>query len=98
MQKNERFIVNKEILPKTKRGGIDWFNIKEIEVYFTDDEKSYTLQVEDIIKEQNIRILLSYNGINYKKYLQSGQVLNGNLEYMFNCFFIRCREKSQALI
>jgi len=90
MPKNNIFIVNREILPKGKRGGIDWFNTKEIEIYFTDDEKNYILKVEDVIKDKGIvKILLSYDNIKYKKYLQVGQVSNGNLEHVFNYYNIR---------
>jgi hypothetical protein len=88
MQKNDRFIVNLDILPRTNYG-VDWDNVYEIEVYFMDDEKTYILKVEDIIKDKNIKILLSYNGIKYKRYLQSGQMLNGNLQQIFNYFEIR---------
>jgi hypothetical protein len=38
MGKNNRFIINRETLPKTNCG-IDWSSVKEIEVYFTDDER-----------------------------------------------------------
>lgn len=91
MSKNKRFIVNREKLPVGKMNGVDWFNTKEIEVYFIDDEKNYILKVEDVIKDENkiIKILLSYNNIKYKKYLQGGQVLNGNLEYVFSYYNIR---------
>lgn len=90
-QKNDKFIINRDILPKGKQGGVDWFNTKEIEVYFTDDEKSYTLKVEDIIKDKNkiTKILLSYNNNPYKRYLQGGQILNGNLEDLFSYFYIK---------
>ena len=90
MGKNIRFIINREILPKGKLGGIDWFNTKEIEVYFTDDEKTYILKIEDIIKDNGVtKILLSYNGISYRSHLQSGQILNGNLETVFSYYNIR---------
>jgi hypothetical protein len=90
MAKNDRYIVNKKILPK-KFGVINWQNTKEIEVYFKDDEKTYVLQVEDVVKDKNKinKILLSYNRKQYKRYLQVGQVLNGNLEIVFNYFGIR---------
>jgi hypothetical protein len=63
MRKNIRFIINRAILPKGKINGVDWWNVKEIEVYFTDDENTYILKVEDIIKDKNYsyKILLSYN-------------------------------------
>lgn len=91
MANNERFILNREILPKGKQGGIDWFKTKEIEVYFTDDEKTYILKVEDVIKDENkiTKVLLSYNGEKYKKYLQVGQVSNGNLETLFKYYYIK---------
>ena len=91
MGKNNRFIVNKEILTKTKQGGVDWLDNKEIEVYFTDTKESYILKVEDTLKDKNniTKLLLSYSGINYKKYLQVGQVLNGNLEHLFSHWDIR---------
>lgn len=91
MQKNERFILNKEILPKGKRGGVDWFNVKEIEVYFTDTEKNYTLKVDDVTKDKNktIKILLSYVSKSYKRYFQPVQILNGNMEDLFNYFNIK---------
>jgi hypothetical protein len=65
--------------------------VKEIEVYFTDDENTYILKVEDIIKDKNYsyKILLSYNNVPYKKYLQGGQILNGNLETVFSYYNIR---------
>ena len=89
MQKNERFIVNREILPKKKTGRIDWINAKELEVYFTDNNKSYILRIEDVVREnKNTKILFSYNKINYTKYIQIGQILNGNFETMFNYFDI----------
>jgi hypothetical protein len=61
MQKNDRFIINREILPKGKIGGVDWFNAKEIEVYFKDNENNYTLKVEEVIKYKNynVKVLLS---------------------------------------
>lgn len=91
MGKSNRFIVNREIVPKKKSGKIDWFSTKEIEIYFTDNNKNYILKVEDIIKDENkiTKMLLSYNGISYKKHLQVVQVLNGNLELVFNYFNIR---------
>jgi hypothetical protein len=90
MQKNNRFIVNREILPKTKQGGVDWFKAKEIDVYFTDTKENYILKVEDVIKYQETKkILLSYNAVSYKIYLQARQILNGNLECLFNYFEIR---------
>lgn len=90
MAKNDRFIINREILPKGKQGGVDWFKTKEIEVYFTDDKKNYILKIEDVIKENKItKILLSYDNIKYKRYLQGGQILNGNLEHVFDYYNIR---------
>jgi hypothetical protein len=91
MKNNKRFIVNKEILPKGKIGGIDWFKTKEIEVYFKDNEQNYILNIEDVIKDKNkiSKILLSYNKNPYERYLQGGQILNGNLETLFNYYGIR---------
>lgn len=90
MAKNNKIIINRETLPKGKQGGVDWFNTKEIEIYFTDNEENYILKVEDVIKDKNktIKVLLSYKGKPYKKYLQSGQILNGNLENIFWYFEI----------
>lgn len=90
MAKNERFIVNKEILPKNNCG-ISWSEVKEVEVYFTDNKKNYILKVEDIIKDKNntTKLLLSYNANPYNKYLQVAQISNGNLEIVFNYFGIR---------
>jgi len=91
MQKNERFIVNRTLLPKKDNVNyIDWWNTKEIEVYFIDDKKTYILKVEDVIKDNNInKVLLSFKGQQYKRYLQTAQIFNGNLEDLFNYYKIR---------
>lgn len=89
MGKNNRFITNIEILPKTdKNVNVKWKDVKEIEVYFTDDEENYIFEVKDCIKSKhgNNNLLLSYQGMEYKKYLQSGQILNGNLQNVFSYF------------